>query len=245
MNFNGIDVSRWQGQINWAKVKASGIQYAIIKCGGSDDGMYTDKCFEYNYQNARANGIKVGVYYFVNDKFKTFDEAVNQAKHCLRILDGKELDLPVYVDIEAKELSGHQQEVTEAALAFMATIGNEGGYRYGVYGSDISGFKDRMKYDIFLLNPEISIWCARYGSEPKYATKWDIWQSSSSGTVPGINGRVDTDVVKPKAFNQEPVVGTFVPEPAPITTSEAVQVVEKNMTKELAHNIYELIKEYL
>lgn len=241
MTFNGIDVSRWQGTIDWAKVKASGIQYAIIKCGGSDDGMYTDKCFEYNYQNARANGIKVGVYYFVGKNFFTFDDAVAQAKHCLRILDGRELDLPVYVDIEAPP-TGRKEELTQAALAFMGTIRDEGGYRYGVYASDIAGFKNRMYYERFLLNPDISIWNACWGARPSYATKYDIWQSSSSGSVPGINGRVDIDVINPEAFGGEPAPLNVAPA---TTVSEAVNVVEKNMTKELAHNIYELIKEYL
>lgn len=242
MDFNGIDVSTWQGQIDWVKVKMSGIQYAILKCGGSDAGYYKDKWFEYNYAQARAQGIKVGVYYFVNNKFRTYDEAVKQARECLKILNGRELDLPVYVDIEAKELSGHVQEVTEAALAFMATIEKEGAYRYGVYGSDISGFKDRMNYQLFLLNPNISIWCARYGSQPKWATKWDIWQSSSSGSVPGINGRVDTDVVKPEAFGDKPA---DLSTPAATTVPQAVSVVESNMTKELAQKIYQVIKEYL
>lgn len=242
MDFNGIDVSTWQGQIDWVKVKLSGIQYAILKCGGSDAGYYKDKWFEYNYSQARAQGIKVGVYYFVNNKFRTFDEAVKQARECLKILNGRELDLPVYVDIEAKELSGHVQEVTEAALAFMATIEKEGAYRYGVYGSDISGFKDRMNYQLFLLNPNISIWCARYGSQPKWATKWDIWQSSSSGSVPGIAGRVDTDVVKPEAFGDKPA---DLSTPAATTVPQAVSVVESNMTKELARKIYDCVKEYL
>ena len=242
MDFNGIDVSTHQGQIDWMQVKASGIQYAIIKCGGSDAGYYKDKWFEYNYAQARAQGIKIGTYYYVNDRFLTFDEAVRQARHCLTILEGRELDLPVYVDIEAKPLAGHKKEVTEAALAFMATIGKEGGYRYGVYGSDISGFKDRMDYQLFLLNKDISIWCARYGSQPKWATKWDIWQSSSSGSVPGIAERVDTDVVKPEAFGDKPA---DLSTPAATTVPQAVSVVEGNMTKELAHKIYNIIKEYM
>ena len=61
----GIDVSRWQGQIDWAKVKAAGIKFAILKCGGSDAGFYSDRTFEYNYNEAKRNGIAVGAYYFV------------------------------------------------------------------------------------------------------------------------------------------------------------------------------------
>ena len=65
MEVRGIDVSHWQGAIDWAKVKASGIQFAIIKSGGSDAGFYTDPRWEENYRNAKANGIAVGAYYFV------------------------------------------------------------------------------------------------------------------------------------------------------------------------------------
>ena len=189
----GIDVSGWQKNIDWAKVKSSGIDFAILKCGGSDTSKpYKDSTFEYNYANAKAVGIKVGVYYFVGKNFFIFDDAVANANHCISILNGRQLDLPVYVDIEAPP-TGRKAELTDAALAFLGTI-QQAGYKMGVYGSDISGFKNRMDYNTFLLNPDISIWVARYGSKPKYATKWDIWQNSSSGSVPGISGRVDTDV---------------------------------------------------
>ena len=63
--FRGIDVSHWQGAIDWAKVRAAGIQFAIIKAGGSDAGFYTDPRWEENYRGAKANGIAVGAYYFV------------------------------------------------------------------------------------------------------------------------------------------------------------------------------------
>lgn len=234
-SFNGIDVSRWQGNINWAQVAQSGVTSVILKCGGSDDGAYTDKTFEANYQGAKAAGLKVGVYYFVGKDFFTVDAGIANANHCLRILNGRPLDYPVYCDVEAPP-SGRKFELTQATLAFCATIQN-GGYKMGIYGSDISGFKDRMDYNTIILNPDISLWVARYGSQPKYATKWDIWQSSSSGSVPGISGRVDTDVFK---FGE-----TVNTTPAAVTIPEALQVVDNNITKELAQKIYALIKDYL
>lgn len=242
--FSGIDVSRWQGAIDWTRVKASGVKCAILKCGGSDDGQYTDKSFEANYRDATANGILVGVYYFVGKNFFTYDDAVAQAKHCLKILSGRHLDLPVYVDIEAPP-SGRKAELTDAALAFMYTIG-QGGYKYGVYGSDISGFKDRMNYDTFLLNPAISLWVARYGSQPKYATQWDIWQSSSSGNVPGIVGRVDTDVVK-EEFLQKMQIPCEVQIPTPVIPNpvETPAVEEPEALKSICRQIYNIIKNFI
>ena len=103
-----------------------------------------------------------------------------------------------------------------------------------------------MDYNAFLDYPWISLWVARYGSQPQWATKWDIWQSSSSGIVPGINGRVDTDIFKLEKFGQgedAPTTNTSVP--APTTIETATQVVNDNMSKELARKMYEVIKPYL
>ena len=119
--FNGIDVSRWQGTIDWAKVAQSGITSAIIKLGGSDDGTYTDKMFEYNYLNARKQGIKVGVYWFVGKQFFTTDDGIREAEECIKRLGNKELDYPIYCDIEAPA-TGNKTGITSAALTFCGTI---------------------------------------------------------------------------------------------------------------------------
>lgn len=230
--FNGIDVSTWQDKIDWAKVKASGITNAIIKCGGSDTATpYKDKRFEENYKNACENGILVGVYYFVGAQFYNYNDGVKNAQRCLEILNGRALDYPVFVDVEVTA-TGRQNEVTEAILAFCGTI-SQAGYKMGVYGSDISGFKDRFSYDIIKQNPDICLWVARYGSEPKHALAWSIWQSSSSGTVPGISGRVDTNVFK----NVESHIS--------VSTEEKPQTVQNNVNKEMAKKIYDIIKKYL
>lgn len=245
MTFNGIDVSRWQGTIDWTKVKASGITSAIIKLGGSDDGVYTDKMWEFNYQNARAQGIKVGCYWFVGKQFFTTDDGIREAENCIQRLGDKVLDYPIYCDIEAPA-SGNKAGITAAALTFCAIIHNTYKRKVGIYGSDISGFKDRMDYNAFLEYPWISLWVARYGSQPKWATNWDIWQSSSSGSVPGINGRVDTDVFKFEKFGHgEDAPTTNVSVPAATTVQDATNVIKSQMSSDLAQQIYNIIKPYL
>lgn len=234
---NGIDVSRWQGDIDWSAVKASGISNVILKLGGSDDGVYRDTNFIANYNMAKAYGFKIGVYWFVGPQFFTTDDGIREAENCIKMLDGRELDYPIYCDVEAPA-AGNKTGITVAVLTFCGTIHDKYHREVGIYGSDISGFKDRMDYESILKYPYISLWVARYGSKPQYATKWDIWQSSSSGDIPGIKGRVDTDEFK---FGNKEINNT----PAPTTVDQATQVVTDNMTKELAHKIYDVIKDYL
>ena len=233
---NGIDVSRWQGDIDWGKVKESGIENCIIKLGGSDDGVYKDSKFLSNYNMCRAYGIKVGVYWFVGEQFFTVEDGIREAENCMKMLGDRELDFPIYCDVEAPK-SGNKAGITVAVLTFCGTIHDKYGKKVGIYGSDISGFKDRMDYESILKYPYISLWVARYGSQPKYATKWDIWQSSSDGKVAGIKGNVDTDTFK--------ITGAETETPKPTTIAEATQVITDNMTKELAKKIYDCIKDYL
>lgn len=87
--FRGIDVSHWQGAIDWTKVKASGIQFAIIKAGGSDAGFYTDPRWEENYKGAKDNGIAVGAYYFVGPGCISSADGKADAERFLAQLNGK------------------------------------------------------------------------------------------------------------------------------------------------------------
>lgn len=184
--FRGIDVSHWQGDINWDSVKADGINFAIIKAGGSDDGFYTDSKFETNYNEAVKAGISVGAYYFVGKNFASAEDGVADANRFIDIIKGKNFDYPVYVDIEItnpEEESG----VTDAAIAFCKTM-EENGYFTGIYGSDVSTFDARLENERL---GEFSKWVARYGSQPKYVTEYGMWQYTSEGSVAGIAGNVD------------------------------------------------------
>ena len=187
--FEGIDVSHWQGNIDWAKVKASGVQFAIIKAGGSDAGFYTDSKWERNYRGAKANGIAVGAYYFVGPKCTSADAGKADAQRFLKLLKGKQLEYPVFMDNEVQPASA-RAGTTQATIAFCRTLENAG-YYAGVYGSAYSGFRDRMddsKLTAF------THWVAQYVSRCSYSGSYGIWQYSSSGRVSGISGKVDMNI---------------------------------------------------
>lgn len=203
MEIKGIDVSSWQGDIDWAKVAQDGVRFAILKAGGSDSSTrYKDKKFERNYAGAKANGIKVGCYYFNGASCTSSAAGIADAQHFLSLISGKTFDYPCFSDLEAPT-SATKQGNTDAVIAFCQTVKNAG-YLTGVYASDISGFKDRLdlgRIDAMGLDK----WVARYGSSPKYATVYQIWQWSSSGYVDGISGRVDMDTsYKDYSGNEKP-----------------------------------------
>lgn len=186
MAVKGIDVSHWQGNINWAKVKMAGIQFAIIKAGGSDDGFYTDSKWEANYRGAKANGIAVGAYYFAGPKCVTAAAGKADAKRFIRLLKGKKLEYPVCFDCEAQPVS-KRSGTTKAALAFCKEL-EKAGYYAGIYASTYSGFQDRLN-DAKLHS--IAHWVAQYAGKCSYRGDYGLWQYSSSGRVPGICGNVD------------------------------------------------------
>lgn len=184
----GIDVSRWQGLIDWEKVKASGCEFVLLKAGGSDSGFYTDSKFYYNYGEAIDAGLHVGAYYFVGPNCTNATAGAGDAYRFYKIIEGLKLDYPVYIDFEAPK-AYNKQGNTEAVATFCRYMENLG-YYAGIYASDISGFKDRLDL------PKLAAfdkWVARYGSEPKFVTNWGIWQATSKGVVSGIVGNVDID----------------------------------------------------
>ena len=202
--FKGIDVSHWQGTINWARVRTSGIQFAIIKAGGSDAGFYTDSKWEQNYRGAKANGIAVGAYYFVGPRCTSATAGRADASRFLKQLRGKQLEYPVFMDNEAQPASA-RSGTTEATIAFCETL-EAAGYYVGIYGSAYSGFRDRM--DDSKLSA-YTHWVAQYASKCTYPGKYGIWQYSSKGRINGIIGNVDMDfsyvdypaVIKSGGFN--------------------------------------------
>ena len=184
----GIDVSKYQGNIAWKQVKDSGIDFAIIKAGGSDDGFYTDPTYEANYKNAKAVGMPVGAYYIVGPYCVSKEDGIADAKRFLKMLEGKTFEYPVYIDLELTSPTT-KTGTTDAVIAFCKTM-EAAGYFCGIYASDISGFKDRLELSRLKTR---ALWVASYGSMPKYVSSYGIWQKSSTGRVPGIVGDVDLD----------------------------------------------------
>lgn len=181
----GIDVSRWQGNVDFKKVKPN-VDFVIIKCGGNEGGYYKDIKFETFYKDATAQGIPLGCYFYTGKNFNTEAQGKADALKFCEQIKGKTFKAKVWVDIEEVP-TGNQANVTKCALAFINQMKLKG-YECGIYASDISGFQSRM--DLSKLK-NVEKWVARYGSSPKYATSWTIWQYSSTGKVNGINGNVD------------------------------------------------------
>lgn len=184
---HGIDVSAWQGKIDFNKVKKSGYDFVIIKAGGNDCGFYTDSRFEENYENAKKAGLKIGAYYFVNRDFAT-KNAQKLAEVFFNIVKNKTFDLPLFIDVETTPTSA-RASVTIGINIFCSYLRKKG-YKSGVYASAVSGFVDRI--DTGYLNPCIYKWVASYSYKPTgVSSEFCIWQKSSTGRVNGINGNVD------------------------------------------------------
>lgn len=185
---SGIDVSHWQGNIDWGKVSGAGIKFAIIKAGGSDNGFYTDSKWETNYKGARAAGLDVGAYYFNGKNCTSWDDGRADAQRFLKLLAGKKFEYPVYFDCEA-QLTSTRTGNTDAVIGFCKEL-EAAKYYAGVYASTSSGFQSRL--DDSRLK-EYTHWVAQYASTCKYTGTIGIWQYSSTGKVNGISGNVDMD----------------------------------------------------
>lgn len=200
----GIDVSHWNGDIDFNKVRASGIDFVIIKAGGSDRGFYTDSKFKENYEKAKAANLFVGAYYFAGKNFRGVEAGMADAHRFIAILNGLKFEYPVFLDIEAQE-SRYKEEITDGAVAFCNML-ESAGYFVGIYASDISGFKYKLNHERI---KSYAHWVARYGNEPEICKEYGIWQYSSRGSVSGIVGSVDMDlskvdyskVIREKGFN--------------------------------------------
>lgn len=230
MTRKGIDVSHWQRTIDWNKVKKAGIEFAIIKAGGSDAGFYTDSKWEANYKGAKAAGIPIGAYYFVGKDCVTAAAGKADAERFLQILKGKQLEYPVYMDNEAQSASA-KAGITEATIAFCETM-EDAGYFVGIYGSAVSGFKERM--DDTKLTP-YAHWVAQYASKCSYKGDYGIWQYSSKGSVDGISGNVDMDyayvdypaIIRSGGFNGYTKAASDDSKPAAAASNQRDQVISQ------------------
>lgn len=191
----GIDVSKWNGEIDWDIVKAEGVDFAIIRCGyrGSSTGcLVEDPYYKQNIDNAQRAGVKVGVYFFT--QATNLVEAVEEASAVITLLGERELDYPVFIDTEGAGGNGRADNLDPATRtavinAFCQTIQNAG-LEAGVYASR-NWYLNKLNREDFY---DFTIWLAEYRQTPEYEDKYDIWQYTSSGAVSGIEGRVDLNI---------------------------------------------------
>lgn len=192
----GIDVSRWNETINWTKAKEEGVGFAIIRVGyrGSVTGsLVEDYYFKQNIEGAIQAGIPVGVYFFTQATNQV--EAVEEASMVLKLCEDYKLTYPVFIDTEGAGGEGRADKLdvktrTAVCEAFCETIRNAG-HQAGIYASK-NWFNNRL--DTSRLPDNIVIWLAEYGDAPTYEKKYHMWQYSSSGRIPGIEGRVDMNL---------------------------------------------------
>lgn len=172
MQIFGIDVSHWQGNFNFAKAKAEGVQYAILKAGGGDDGLYQDSKFNTYYNNAKAAGLGVGAYFF--GAAKSVAQAQREADKFISILKGKQFDYPVYYDVEGSMLSLNKSLLTDIIYTFCERV-EKAGYYVGIYSAQYV-FNDRVD-DTKLAR--YAHWLAYWGKRMptlKYSGDPGLWQ---------------------------------------------------------------------
>lgn len=166
-----IDISKWQGDFPLANaVRDDGVEAVIIKCGGSDKGVYKDPQFENNYKKAKACGIPVGTYWF--SKAMSVEEAQRDAEYCYELLRDKQFELPIYIDVENKQqLSVGKNKLTSIIDAFLSYLENKG-YFVGIYSSE-SYFKTYMD-DNYL--QKYAHWIAKWSTNKPAASNCGMWQ---------------------------------------------------------------------
>ena len=186
MALKGIDVSEHQGVIDWAKVAKDGVQFAIIRAGYGRELSQKDKYFERNYAGAKAAGIQVGAYWY--SYANSVERGEQEARTCLKVLEGKRFELPIFFDQEYEKsiLALSNKTRTDIVLKFLETV-KGAGCKVSLYSST-NFITTKLQADRLTAYP---LWLAEYGSKLHYTGNVWAWQYTSKGRVSGIKGNVD------------------------------------------------------
>lgn len=192
--YQGIDVSGWQGTINYAEVKNAGIEIVYMKA--SEGTGFVDPYFNQNYENAKANGLKVGFYHYVTAR--SIEDAIKEARFFVSVISGKVPDCRLAMDFESfGNLS--PSEITQIGLTFMQTVENLSKKQMVIY-SDTSNASYRFGGEL----TNYPLWVAQYEvNEPTPNGNWNTWvgwQYTDAGEIPGISGYVDRDKFTKEIF---------------------------------------------
>lgn len=181
----GIDVSTFQFTIDWNRVKAAGIKFAIIRGGYGRHGK--DERFESNYKNAKKAGVPVGVYHY--SYADTIEKAKQEAEFCISYLKGKQLEYPIAFDIEDKSLTKlSKTQLTNITKAFCEAV-EKAGYYVCIY-TNLDWARNRL--DMKALS-SFDVWIAQWNSKCTYTGEYGMWQYADNGKIDGITGNVDLD----------------------------------------------------
>lgn len=211
---NGIDVSQWQGDIDFNAVKKSGIDFVIIRAGYGMFAQQVDPKFNTNYKRAKEAGLNVGAYWY--SYAKSLTEAIYEADTCLQVIKGKTFEYPIYFDLEEQSQFNKGKAFCDAITCAFCTRLEKAGYYAGLYISR-SPLQSYISVDVA---KRYALWVAEYDSQLNYDKPVGIWQYSSKGKKPGINGEVDLDIsyvdyptlIKTKGLNgfPKPVNGSKI-----------------------------------
>lgn len=241
ITYKGIDVSRYQGSIDFNKVKASGVEFVMMRCGtGYNQKACKDVKFETYYKQAKAAGLKVGTYFY--SYAATENQARLEASWVLNWIKDKQFEYPVVFDMEERSVAKlGRTKVSAIATAFCSLV-EKAGYYVSIYSSK-SWIESYYTADVL---KKYDLWVAQWASKCTYTGGYGMWQYTSDGSVPGISGRVDCDIayknypaiIKKAGLNgfkkapllPEPVAPKPAPAPAPAKTIKAGdKVVLKNV----------------
>ena len=192
----GIDVSSWQGDVDWEQVKASGVEFVMIRVGqrGSVQGLLMEDTYaQKNYEGAKAAGIRVGAYFF--SQAITEIEAREEARYAISLVEGWELDLPLVYDweyISEQARTGAMEEADKIRFtkAFCQVVENAG-IQPMVYVAPWASV------DYMLAVEQYPVWVVLYSDQMTFKYHFDYWQYSCTGNVPGIEGDVDINLYIP------------------------------------------------
>lgn len=192
----GVDVSAHQGAVDWEQVRDAGMAFAIVRLGYrgyTNGGIYYDEYALDNLRGARNAGLDIGAYFY--SQALTPEEAREEARLCLEVLDGMPLELPVvydweYVSEEARTASMDSRTLTDCALAFCQTV-EEAGYQAMIY------FNPSLGESLLRLEEltDYGWWLAMYSNRMTYPHAVDLWQYTDAGEVSGISGPVDVNLL--------------------------------------------------
>lgn len=173
-----IDVSKWNGNVDYKSVKSAGVTGVIIQCGYGMESSQKDPYFEDNYKKAKAQGLKVGAYLY--SYAKSVSEAKREAKVCLGWCKGKKFELPIYIDMEEEGLTYlGKSTLTKIATEFCKIV-EKAGYKAGVY-ANANWFRNYLDYK--KLKSKYSIWLAQYAKSKDFSC--DIWQYTDKLIIKG------------------------------------------------------------
>lgn len=232
----GIDVSKWQGTIDWDKVKADGIDFAILRAGyGGDKMAYDDKYYEKNASECERVGMPYGVYLF--SYANSVAGALSEADHIIRLVEDKKLSYPIFYDLEDANTTGKcsNELILEIAKAFTEKV-EAAGYTVGIYANK-SWNQSKLTDKWYDTKPR---WIAQYNSKCTYTGKYDIWQYSSSGKVNGINGNVDMNYCYTEFVKPTPV--TVVNDKKKKTSSSANKTTTSIVTNSSSYKAGQVVK---